>query len=126
DEAYLMLLRRDAPSWLYQVDRGATTVWERWDAIHPDGSIHSGDMDAGASGTEGEGRMLSFNHYAYGAMIAWVSRTVAGLAPADPGYRVVRVAPRPAAGMDRAAATIDTAYGPLAIDWRLEDGELVA
>ena len=70
--------------------------------------------------------MLSFNHYAYGAMIDWVYRTVAGLAPADPGYRVVRVAPRPAAGMDRAAATIDTAYGPLAIDWRLEDGELVA
>ena len=46
DEAYLMLLRREAPSWLYQVDRGATTVWERWDAILPDGSIHSGAMDA--------------------------------------------------------------------------------
>ena len=122
DEAYLMLLRREAPSWLYQVDRGATTVWERWDAILPDGRIHSGAMDAG-SGDEG-GSMLSFNHYAYGAVIDWVYRTVAGLAPAEPGYRRVRIAPRPAAGMDSAAASIETPYGRLAIDWRL-DGEVL-
>lgn len=120
DEAYLMVLRREAPSWLYQVDRGATTVWERWDAILPDGSIHSGAMDAAPTegGPENTG-MLSFNHYAYGAMIDWVYRTVAGLAPAEPGYRVVRVAPRPADGLDRASASIDTPYGRLAIDWRL-------
>ncbi|NHI15737.1 alpha-L-rhamnosidase [Microbacterium excoecariae] len=124
-EAYLMLLRREAPSWLYQVDRGATTVWERWDAILPDGRIHSGAMDAG-SAADGEGSMLSFNHYAYGAVIDWVYRTVAGLAPDAPGYRVARVAPRPAAGMDRASAAIDTAYGTLAIDWHLEDGDFVA
>jgi alpha-L-rhamnosidase len=124
DEAYLMLLRREAPSWLYQVDRGATTVWERWDAIRPDGSIHSGDMDAG-SGDEG-GSMLSFNHYAYGAMIDWVYRTVAGLAPAEPGYRRIRIAPRPAIGLEHAAASIDTAYGRLAIDWRLDADTLSA
>ncbi|WP_448719594.1 family 78 glycoside hydrolase catalytic domain [Microbacterium natoriense] len=124
DEAYLMLLRREAPSWLYQVDRGATTVWERWDAILPDGRIHSGAMDAG-SHDEG-GSMLSFNHYAYGAVIDWVYRTVAGIAPAEPGYRVVRIAPRPARGMEHAAASVDTPYGALAIDWRLEDGVLNA
>lgn len=118
DEAYLMLLRREAPSWLYQVDRGATTVWERWDAILPDGSIHSGDMDAGSS--ESGGSMLSFNHYAYGAVIDWVYRTVAGLAPAEAGYRTTRIAPRPAVGLDQAAASIDTAYGRVAIDWRVE------
>lgn len=123
DEAFLMVLRREAPSWLYQVDRGSTTVWERWDAILPDGSIHSGAMDAVPTegGPENTG-MLSFNHYAYGAMIDWVYRTVAGLAPAEPGYRVVRVAPRPAAGLDRAAASIETPHGRLAIDWHL-DGE---
>jgi len=124
DEAYLMLLRREAPSWLYQVDRGATTVWERWDAILPDGRIHSGAMDAG-SNDEG-GSMLSFNHYAYGAVIDWVYRTVAGIAPAEPGYRRARIAPRPAVGMEHAAASIDTPYGRLAIDWRLEDGVLRA
>ncbi|MBW9094358.1 family 78 glycoside hydrolase catalytic domain [Microbacterium jejuense] len=124
DEAYLMALRRDAPSWLYQVDRGATTVWERWDAILPDGSIHSGAMDAlpTEDASEDDTGMLSFNHYAYGAMIDWVYRTVAGLAPdaADPGYRAVHVAPRPAVGLERAAASIQTRYGRLAIDWRLD------
>ena len=125
DEAYLMLLRRDAPSWLYQVDRGATTVWERWDAILPDGSIHSGAMDALPSeeADREEGSMLSFNHYAYGAMIDWVYRTVGGLAPdpADPGYRTVHVAPRPAEGLDHASASIETRLGRLAIDWRVDD-----
>jgi alpha-L-rhamnosidase len=68
--------------------------------------------------------MLSFNHYAYGAMIDWVYRTVGGLAPdlADPGYRTVHVAPRPAEGLDRASASVDTRLGRVAIDWRIEDG----
>ena len=124
-EAYLMLLCREAPSWLYQVDRGATTVWERWDAIRPDGSIHGGEMDTGGDGDS----MLSFNHYAYGAMVDWVYRTVAGLAPVDeaPGYRSVVVAPRPASGLTSAAASIETGYGRLAIDWHLDaDGAFVA
>ena len=126
DEAYLMLLRREAPSWLYQVDRGATTVWERWDAILPDGTIHSGAMDAlpTEDASEEDTGMLSFNHYAYGAMIDWVYRTVAGLAPdaEDPGYRTVHVAPRPAVGLSHASASIDTPQGRLAIDWRVEGG----
>jgi alpha-L-rhamnosidase len=122
-EAYLMLLRREAPSWLYQVDRGATTVWERWDAIKADGSIHGGEMDTGDGGG-----MLSFNHYAYGAMIDWVYRTVAGLAPDpdEPGYRRVLVAPRPADALTSAAASIDTAFGRLSIDWRLDGDDFVA
>src|SRR5690606_26450915 len=108
DQAYRMLLRREAPSWLYQVDRGATTVWERWDAILPDGSIHGGDMDIAEGGS-----MLSFNHYAYGAMIDWVYRNVAGLAPdpEEPGYRRVIVAPRPAEGLTWAKAAIETSLG---------------
>ena len=120
-EAYRMLLRREAPSWLYQVDRGATTVWERWDAILPDGSIHGGEMDV-----EEGGSMLSFNHYAYGAMIDWVYRTVAGLAPdlEEPGYRVVHVAPRPAEGLDRAEAHVDTRFGRLAIAWSVREDEM--
>ncbi len=82
DEAYLMLLRRDDPSWLYQVEQGATTVWERWDAIRPDGSIHPGTMAPPPDMTgSDEEHMLSFNHYAYGAVIDWVYRHLAGLAP---------------------------------------------
>lgn len=118
DEAYRMLLRREAPSWLYQVDRGATTVWERWDAIRPDGTIHTGAMD-----TVSDDIMVSFNHYAYGSMVDWVYRNVAGLEPrADgPGYRAVTVRPRPAADVTWARAGIETRAGRLAVDWRLTD-----
>lgn len=119
DEAYLMLLRHEAPSWLYQVDMGATTVWERWDAILPDGTIHSGDM------TTGEG-MLSFNHYAYGAVVDWMYRYVAGIAPVAewPGYRRIRVAPRPAPGIEWARARVESRLGEVAIDWRLDGDDL--
>ena len=124
DEGYLMLLRRQPPSWLYQVEQGATTVWERWDAILPDGSIHPGTMSP-LPGDDGgqEGHMLSFNHYAYGAVIDWVYRNVAGLSPTldAPGYREVVVAPKPSRAIGWARAAIETAYGPIRIDWRLED-----
>jgi alpha-L-rhamnosidase len=129
DEAYRMLLRREPPSWLYQVDRGATTVWERWDAILPDGSIHPGTM----THLEGEGEgqdahMLSFNHYAYGSVIDWVYRHVAGLAPTleAPGYRRVVIAPRPHAAISWARASVETALGPVSVGWRMDDaGALV-
>jgi alpha-L-rhamnosidase len=116
DEAYLMLLCREIPSWLYQVEMGATTVWERWDALRADGSIHPGDMD-----NEEGAHMLSFNHYAYGAVIDWVYRTVAGLAPdvTNPGYRSVLVAPRPTASIGWARAAIETSLGRLSISWSI-------
>jgi alpha-L-rhamnosidase len=127
DEAYLMLLCRDMPSWLYQVDQGASTVWERWDAIRPDGSIHPGTMTSLPDVPEPKGReahMLSFNHYAYGAVIDWVYRHVAGLAPdlEQPGYRRVILAPVPSAGIDRAEASVETGFGTVAIAWRLTEG----
>lgn len=130
DEAYSMLLRKDFPSWLYQVEMGATTVWERWDAIRPDGSIHPGTMSTPfEEGESEEGNMLSFNHYAYGAVIDWVYRHLAGIAPdmAEPGYRRIVFSPRPADGISWARASIDTPYGRAAISWRLErDTGLVA
>jgi alpha-L-rhamnosidase len=73
--------------------------------------------------------MLSFNHYAYGAVIDWVYRHVAGIAPdvLQPGYRKVILAPRPAAGIDWARASVETPFGRAAIDWRIDaDGSLAA
>jgi alpha-L-rhamnosidase len=124
-EAYLMLLRREVPSWLYQVERGATTVWERWDAIRADGSIHDGRLSLPG---EGESQMLSFNHYAYGAVIDWVYRTLAGLAadPSAPGYRHVVLAPRPVKGIEWVDASIDTGFGRLAVRWRTDGEDFVA
>ena len=75
DVAYRLLLQTQCPSWLYPVTMGATTIWERWDSLRPDGSVNPGGM-------------TSFNHYALGAVADWLHRRVAGLAPAAPGYRV--------------------------------------
>jgi alpha-L-rhamnosidase len=127
DSAFRMLLRTDAPSWLYQVSSGATTVWERWDAIRPDGTIHPGTM-ASPTGDGPSGHMLSFNHYAYGAVIDWVYRHVAGLAPDRdrPGYAHVIFAPRPVVAIDAAQATVEAPYGTVSIAWRLEGNRMVA
>jgi len=129
EEAYLMLLRREVPSWLYQVEQGATTVWERWDAIRPDGSIHPGKMTHERkliSNDADEGQMLSFNHYAYGAVVDWIYRHLAGIAPdvREPGYRHIVFAPHPPASIDRARASVDTPFGLAAIEWRRAAGQL--
>ena len=112
DKAYDLLLEQDCPSWLYQVVMGATTVWERWDSLLPDGNVNPGTM-------------TSFNHYALGAVADWLHRVVGGLAPAAPGYRVVRFAPQPGGGLTSASARHVTPYGDAAISWRIEDDRLV-
>ena len=121
DEAYLMLLRTEAPSWLYQVEMGATTVWERWDALAPDGTIHSGDM-----AVDDSSGMLSFNHYAYGAVVDWIYRYVAGIGSTvdRPGYRRIVVAPRPTVSIPWAKASIESRLGDVSIDWRMVDDRL--
>ena len=83
DEAYGLLLKDDYPSWLYQVKMGATTIWEHWDGIKPDGTMWSADMN-------------SFNHYAYGAVGDWLYRVAAGIDtdPDMPGYKHILIRPR--------------------------------
>jgi alpha-L-rhamnosidase len=121
--AYTMLMRRKVRSWLYQVDQNATTIWERWDAIYEDGSIHKGQIETEHEQQEGTS-MISFNHYAYGAVIDWVYRNVAGIAPtaASPGYRHITFAPRPGEGFSFASAKIDTPLGIASIKWEIIDG----
>jgi alpha-L-rhamnosidase len=111
DVAGLLLTQTENPSWLYPVTMGATTVWERWDSMLEDGTINPGEM-------------TSFNHYALGAIADWLHRTVAGLAPAAPGYRMIRIAPKPLRELERASATLDTPYGPASVAWR-RDGDIV-
>jgi alpha-L-rhamnosidase len=111
DEAYQLLLTDTCPSWLYPVSMGATTTWERWDSMLPDGSINPGDM-------------TSFNHYAFGAIADFLHRVVGGLAPADPGYRTLTIAPRPGGGLSHCSTRLDTPYGMAAVDWVRVDGRL--
>ena len=104
-DAYAMLLQTECPSFLYPVTMGATTIWERWDSMRPDGTINPGSM-------------TSFNHYALGAVVDWVHRVVAGLAPAEPGYARLAVAPQPGGGITHASASLETPHGHAAVEWR--------
>jgi alpha-L-rhamnosidase len=119
DVAYDVLLQRTCPSWLYQVLAGATTIWERWDALRPDGSVPMESLDIGTGSS-----MVSFNHYAYGAVADWLHAAVAGLRPDpdDPGYHHVLVEPRPGGGLTSAAASLRTHYGDTSVAWR-QDGD---
>lgn len=110
--AYRLLLNETSPSWLYALTMGATTIWERWDSMLPDGSVNSGGM-------------TSFNHYALGAVADWLHRRVAGLEPLAPGYRVIGFRPEPGGGLTWASARHVTPYGAASIDWRIEGDELV-
>jgi alpha-L-rhamnosidase len=105
DDAYRMLQQRDCPSWLYPVTMGATTIWERWDSMLPDGRINPGEM-------------TSFNHYALGAVADWLHRVVGGIELAEPGYRTVRIAPRPGGGLTWAETSLDTPHGRISVTWR--------
>lgn len=107
-----LLLQTECPSWLYPVTMGATTVWERWDSMLPDGSINPGEM-------------TSFNHYALGAVADWLHRVVGGLAPDAPGYRRLRIAPRPLRALDHAETSHRTPYGLARVAWRREGGSVV-
>ena len=108
-EAYALLLKEDFPSWLYQVRAGATTVWEHWDGLKPDGSMWSPDMN-------------SFNHYAYGAIGEWLYRAVAGLEIDEnaPGYRRALISPLTGGGLTRAEGRFESVYGTVASSWKKE------
>jgi alpha-L-rhamnosidase len=110
DVAYCLLMQAACPSFLYPVSMGATTIWERWDAIKPDGSLNSTGM-------------TSLNHYALGAIADFLHRVVAGLHANAPGYASIRFAPRPGGGLTHASAAKDTPYGRASVSWRDADGE---
>ncbi|MFN8472394.1 MAG: glycoside hydrolase family 78 protein [Anaerolineae bacterium] len=110
EHAYRLLLNESA-NWLLQVRYGATTIWEHWDGIREDGSFQSA-------------RMLSFNHYAPGAVGAWLYHVVAGIRPDEraPGFAHIIVAPVPGGGLTHARAAYDSVRGRISSEWRLENG----
>ncbi|MFC4302261.1 family 78 glycoside hydrolase catalytic domain [Cohnella boryungensis] len=110
DAAYRLLFQQDYPSWLYQVVKGATTIWEHWDGIKPDGSFWSTDMN-------------SFNHYAYGAIGDWLYRRVAGIDMDEraPGYKRMIIHPLPGEGLAWAEGRLETMYGEVRSYWKCSD-----
>lgn len=107
--AYSLLMQETYPSWLYPVKMGATTIWERWDGIKPDGSFQTPGMN-------------SFNHYAYGAIGDWMYRTVAGIREAAPGYKKIIIAPEPGGGLTNASASLMSPYGLIKSGWKIQNG----
>ena len=114
DLAFMLLNRKEYPSWLYPVTQGATTIWERWDGQKPDGSF----QDVG---------MNSFNHYAYGAIGEWLYRYVAGMDidPENPGYKHILLAPHPGGGLTNAGVEFNSIYGKVKSAWKLEGNDFV-
>lgn len=104
--AYDLLLRREYPSWLYPVTKGATTIWEHWDGQMENGDFWSSDMN-------------SFNHYAYGAVADWVYTVAAGIQTVEekPGYAAVRIAPQPDKRLGWLEASVETRHGLIRSRW---------
>ncbi|MGM0900654.1 MAG: family 78 glycoside hydrolase catalytic domain [Bacillota bacterium] len=114
ETAVRLLLQDTYPSWLYSIGKGATTIWEHWDSIKPDGSFWSDDMN-------------SFNHYAYGAIGDWMYRTLAGLDMDEkvPAYKRIRIQPRFAGvNLTHVKAAFQSMYGKVVSSWRLTEGEV--
>jgi len=119
EEAFDLLLQTSSPSWLYMVESGGTTIWERWDALRPDGTVNTADL-GGGSDEDSSGGMVSFNHYAAGAVGDWLYRRIAGLEPLEGGYRRFRVAPLLGGGLTSAEGTVVTPYGRARSSWTLD------
>lgn len=113
DLAEKMFLNRKVPGWLYQVERGATSIWERWDALAEDGTIYDPDMN-------------SYNHYAYGAVCQWLFEDIAGIKPLEdvPGFAEVAFDPAILPSLSPVSAWHDTRFGRIEAGWSVE-GNLV-
>lgn len=111
DLAYTMILKKDYPSWGYEIAKGATTMWERWNSIGPDGSF----------GDEG---MNSFNHYAYGAVGDWMYQNIGGISALTAGYKKSRIAPAVGGGLTSGHGEYESVYGTISSEWKAEGDDL--
>jgi len=113
-QAFMLLNRKDYPSWLYPITKGATTIWERWDGLKPDGTFQDKGMN-------------SFNHYAYGAIGDWLYRVIAGLDidEQNPGYKHIIIRPHPGGGLTHTKARHESLYGPVESGWRLAEQKMI-
>ncbi len=104
-----LLLQEENPGWLYEAKMGATTIWERWNSILPDGSFNPANMN-------------SLNHYAYGSIGSWLYTRLCGLRLLEPGYRKFAVVPGFIKGITWAKLRYESVYGAIETSWRCEDG----
>ena len=113
DLAGILMQQHEYPSWGYEVDNGATTIWERWNSYIKGSGVHEPSMN-------------SFSHYAFGAVCEWMMADLAGIDRASPGFDRIKIAPRPTGTITHAAASMETRHGKLACSWKIEDGKFLA
>ena len=106
-----IFMKEDFPGWLYAVKKGATTIWERWNSILP-----NGDFD--------ESGMNSLNHYAYGSIGSWLYEKVAGIRCMEPGYKKIRIQPTLTKGMTEVSAAYESIYGTIVSAWSCREGKI--
>lgn len=113
ETAYSLLLQEEYPSWLYEVNHGATTIWEHWDGIRDDGTFWSTDMN-------------SYNHYAYGSVVDWLYSVAAGIKPIEEkaGFKEVIIAPVPDKRLGSINVSFDTSYGTIKSAWHYEGNKI--
>lgn len=112
DLAGEIFMKEDFPGWFYAVKKGATTIWERWNSILPDGSFDKSGMN-------------SLNHYAYGSIGSWLYEKVAGIRSMEPGYKKIRIQPLLTKGMTEVSASYESIYGTIKSAWRCKDGKII-
>ena len=111
DTAFKILLNSSFPGWFYEVDMGATTIWERWDSLLPDGTPNPDGMN-------------SYNHYAYGSVMEFVYRRIAGIEATEAGFQKVRIAPNPCNGMTNFKAEYESVQGKIISGYKQRDGKI--
>lgn len=115
--AYDLLLNEKCPGWLYQVNCGATTTWERWDALRPDGTVNESKMSGD--------NMVSFNHYSFGSVGEFYYRYILGIKPLEPGFAKIDLHPF----IDRRLGGVEGSYhsrsGEIRMAWKVRDNKAV-
>ena len=106
---YTILFKETYPSWLYSINQGATTMWERWNSFSKEGGYNPQSMN-------------SLNHYVYGAVGQWMYERIAGLSALEPGYKKIRIAPIPNKPLTSAEASVNTPYGKASSSWKIKNG----
>ncbi len=116
--AFDLLLQEECPGWMYQVKRGATTIWERWDALRPDGTVNE------TSTSGGDDNMVSFNHYAFGSVGEFYYRYILGIQPAEPGYAKVRIQPFVDERLESVSGSYRSRAGEIKVAWQIQNGDI--
>ena len=111
ETACKVLMNNAYPGWLYEVDMGATTVWERWNSLMPDGTPNPDGMN-------------SYNHYAYGSVMEFVVKRIAGLQPKSAGYKKIKIMPKPCKGLAEIKAEYDSASGKIVSGYKQKNGKI--